>query len=177
MELCGDWSGRKLDIINVELHEDWISQPWGAKHQKATSRRVSITQRVRLTAKDQREPLWEESRSDEPLDPQEGVAASRYQQQSLVYAFGQPEAASVLDDEAISQFLEEIKELRSIAFQPTELVKRRVSSLRRRLLDRFHSLSPLQLASLTEQARRQLTPPQWYSISFRLSFTNTITDI
>ncbi len=160
--------------MEVELHEDWISQPWGAKHQKATSRRVSIAQRVTLTAKDQ--SLWE-SRSDEPLDPQEGVEASRYQQQSLVYTFGQPEAASVLDDEAISQFLEEIKELRSIAFQPTELVKRRVSSLRRRLLDRFHSLSPIQLASLTEQARRQLKPPHWYSFSFWLSFTNTITDI
>ena len=155
MELCGDSSGRKLDIIHIELREDWISQTWGAKHQKATSRRVSITQRATLTAKDQN-PL-EERPSELLLD----------QQQSLVYAFGQMEATSVPDDEeAIGQFLEEIKELRSIAFQPTELIKRRWSSLRRRLLDRFDSLTQLQLASLTERARRQLTPPHWYSIIF-----------
>lgn len=171
-----------MDILRIELREDWISQPWGAKHHHATPSRVSITQRMILTGKSQIQPSRRGVRnergmaggaSDDPWDSR--PTTGRYQQELLGYTFGQMEEDFVLDDDdktAFDQFLNQIKDLRSILFQPTELVKRRASNMRRRLFDRFRSLSPLQLARLTENAQHQLTPQQWY-----VTHTSVLTDL
>lgn len=153
-----------MDILEIELREDWISQPWGAKHHQPTPHRMSITQRLILTAKDKSQV--DRIRAREEEDDAQQESTGRYRRQSLGYTFGQMETNLVLDDKTIEQFLDEIKELRSILFQPAELVKRRGSTLRSRLFHHFRSLSPLQLASLTERARRQLTPHIWYATLF-----------
>jgi hypothetical protein len=120
----------------VELREDWIEQPWGVKHRQFTSGRVSITQRMTLTAKKKgrlsKTPV-------ELMHPQEG-AETLYQQQSLAYVFQEPESDLALldDNKVISDFLEDIKELRSILFQPMELVKRKGSNLRIRVPTRIY---------------------------------------
>lgn len=117
----------------MELREDWIGQPWGAKHRQFTSGRVSITQRMTLTTKE------EMGRPDEMpvelLRPKIGADETLYRQQSLAYVFEEPESDLALldDNKAISDFLEDIKELRSITFKPMELVKRKSSNLRTRV--------------------------------------------
>lgn len=118
--------------MNVEVREDWIGQPWGAKHRQSTSGRMSITQRVTLTAKENKPGLEEEP--IELLHRQEGAETS-FEQQSLAYVFEEPESDLALldDNKVISGFLEDIKELRSITFQPMELVKRKGSNLRIRV--------------------------------------------
>lgn len=70
----------------------------------------------------------------ELLRPKIGVETS-YRQQSLAYVFEEPESDLALldDNKAISDFLEDIKELRSITFKPMELVKRKSSNLRTRV--------------------------------------------
>lgn len=159
VELCGDLSGRNLDILEMELREDWISQPWGAKDHQPTPHRMSITQRVILTGKDSKSQVLLDVASRRRIREEEEVG--RYDRQSLGYTFGQMETNLVLDDQTMEQFLEQIKQLRSILFRPAELVKRSDSKLRRRIFHQFRSLSPLQLASLTERARHQLTPHIW----------------
>ena len=119
--------------MNVELREDWIGQPWGAKHRQFTSGRVSITQRMTLTAKE--EMGRPNEMPVELLRPKIGADETLYRQQPLAYVFEEPESDLALldDNKAISDFLEDIKELRSITFKPMELVKRKSSNLRRRV--------------------------------------------
>lgn len=125
IDLCGSLAKEKLDILHLESREDWIGQPWGAKHHQSTSGRVSIIQRMTLTTK-----RLSRNKSDE-LTNSHKKARSQYQQQSLTYVFETPESDfTLMDDKAISDFLDEIKQLRSITFQPAELVKRKASSLR-----------------------------------------------
>ncbi|XP_045027440.1 uncharacterized protein LOC116919379 [Daphnia magna] len=157
VDLCGSLAKEKLDILHLESREDWIGQPWGAKHRQSTPGRMSLIQRMTLTTKRQ-----SQSKSDEPIDPHQD-AESPHQQQSLTYVFETPESdfTLLMDDKAINDFLDEIKQLRSITFQPAELVKRKASNLRIKLSNRFRSLSPLQLVTLTKEALRQLTPRLW----------------
>lgn len=125
--------------MNVEVREDWIGQPWGAKHRPSASGRMSITQRVTLTAKEENKARPGEegpAAAVELLHRREGAAdGTRYEQQSLAYVFREPESdLALLDDgKVISDFLEDIKELRSITFRPMELVKRKGSNLRIRV--------------------------------------------
>lgn len=154
MELCKGRTRIEPLILKIDLREDWISQTWGAKNNEAKPRRVSVYQQLKLI---------EKCESQKEDDIEDWVySRDAYQQQSLVYSFEQLVTDSGLGDKETIEFLEAIKELRSVAFHSTKLVNRRASSLRKIIFNRLRSLSSSTLATLTEQARRQLAPQEWY---------------
>lgn len=148
-----------LDIIRIDLREDWISQPWGVKNHHIPVRKVSIHQKLLLTAKHQQDRNGRQQA--DPSVTRQRAAGRAQERHSLVYTFEEPSSDSMLNDEAIDQFMDEIKELRSAMFHPPEVVKRNASRLRKRLLNRFHGFNPNELTLLTDAARRRLSPHYW----------------
>lgn len=135
---------KQLDIEHVESREDWVSLPWGAKHQ-STYRQISIVQRLSLMDKKEEE--------------HHGPSGRPSIQHPLIYHFQLDQHKDEMDYDAT---LERLKELHRMMFRSTDLILRNVSTLRKDLLDLLATMSSAELAHLTGKAQDSFSSSQWY---------------
>ena len=149
-----------FDITDIELQEDWISLPWGTKHEPFE--RVQITQYMQLIEKLAQNPI--RSKHEEFI----------LEHHSLLYSFNLREQEASSNVFATEIIMQDIRLLHyytmNILNDPTIISRRSISELRTKLFDLFGSLNSEQLQSLTKTAKRQLDSQHWYN--YYLIFKN-----
>jgi len=148
------------DVEQVESREDFVGLPWGVKTDEgSTYRQIRIVQQLDLILK-KAEIHYKSSNQ----------LQSRRIKHPLTYHFDMGQGAAVVASweenvESIhSRLMSGIKNLYGMTFRPEELISRRVSSLRKELLDRLMEAGPEQLAKLTSRAQKSLTPSEWFDL-------------
>lgn len=154
IRFCGNQEHENMfDISEIEVREDWISLPWGTKHQQFE--RVQIMQYIQLT----------EKLISNPIQPE--VELLHLEHYSLVYSFSdiKQESFPSFDNVTENLMLEDIRNVHHMTInvlnEPTLVIQRAISDLRRQILNQLRSLNSQQLKALTKEARKQLNSQHW----------------